>query len=224
MTRLLLLSALSLAACTALEPAAPGDQGGWRPFERREVTARRTAPALEVTADAAGLLRPADRALIEGADDAVIAALYEALPRARDADAIAASRRALTAPAQPLGSEPFLGEYRCRVIRHGGAAGVTAYRDWSCNVRIDGDYLVFEKTGGSELMVGALMVSPSLDADGRTTLLYAGTRHGAGQAPTPYPEGEAEVGLFERFGENRYRLVLPSADGGLDVVELRRAS
>ena len=225
MTRLpFLLSAALLVSCTTLEPVAPGDQGGWRPFERQSTPARRAAPTPEVAADAAGLLRAQDRALIEGADDAVIGALYDALPRARDAAAIGASRRALTAAAEPLGSEPFLGDYRCRVIRHGGPAGVTVYRDWSCVIRIDGDLLVLEKTGGSELMAGTLMVSPSLAADGRTTLLYAGTRRGAGEAPAPYPEGRAEVGLFERFGEQRYRLVLPGTNGGLDVLELRRAA
>ena len=235
--RALLPLALLLAACvTDAPPPAPGDDGAraWRPQLRLPQVARSDRAArpargdrAEGAPDAADLLLPQDREKVARLRQTVTAALFEGLAARRpDESALAASREVLTAGVLPLGPEPLVGAYRCRTLKHGGALAITAYRYWDCAVTSEGGDLILAKPSGSQRMIGRLMVSPSLGADGLTGLLYAGTEYGAGGTPAPYPDGErTEVGLFERIGEDRYRLMIPEPgiEGRLDVIDLVRA-
>ncbi len=151
------------------------------------------------------IARPADIARIEG---------------------IAATSRppaagALLAPALPRASPPP-GPYQCRVTRIGagtGRRGLIRYPIYFCHVGVAGAWLSFAKQTGAERFDGYLYP----DSDSR--LIFLGASAAAGERMAPgYGENEARnlVGVFERVGAMRYRLVIPSAQGGsrLDVVEL----
>ena len=221
-----------LAACVTAPPA-PGDEGARRvslpglPLPgASEATDRGARPRAPLAPDASGVLRPEDRAKVERLRETVAAALLEAVEAGRvEPGAVAASRAALTPPVQPFPATGIAGAYRCRTIKHGGPVGVIAYRDWSCTIRVEGDALVLAKPEGSQRMLGRLLIAPSLGADGRTALLYAGSEYLSDEQPAPYPGGRPEVGLFEHTGGGSYRLMIPEpgVEGLLDVIALKRA-
>lgn len=224
-----LLATPLLAACVATEPLAPGDEGARRlpginlPY--REAPRPGAREARPLAPDASVLLRPEDRAKIARLRETTAAALLDAIASGRSARGdLAASRAALTAVPLPFPTTGIAGAYRCRTIKHGGPVGVIAYRDFACSIRVEGDALILAKPEGSQRMLGRLMIAPSLGADGRTALLYAGSEYLSDESPVPYPGGRPEVGLFERTDETRYRLVIPEPgiEGLLDVIALER--
>ena len=225
--RVRLAAPLLLAACVATPPA-PGDDGARR-FPGVSLPTRDAGPAPRplppLGPDASGVLRPEDRAKVERLRETVAAALLEAVEAHGVAPAaVTASRAALTPPAQPFPATGIAGAYRCRTIKHGGPVGLVAYQDWSCTVRVEGGALVLAKPEGSQRMLGRLLIAPSLGADGRTALLYAGSEYLSDEEPVPYPGGRPEVGLFEHTGGGSYRLTIPEpgVEGLLDVIALER--
>ena len=121
-------------------------------------------------------------------------------------------------PAPPPGS------YRCRLIKIGAAQGrepaFQAFPEFFCHIRGDRpDALFFTKQTGSELPGGWL------HDDGERRLVLTGARqHGINDAPLVYgsePDRDL-VGVIERVGPFRWRLVLPwrGQRSGLDVYEL----
>ena len=227
----LLLAAL-LTGCVVTAPPAPGDEGARRialpglSLPGAEPTERAARPLAPLAPDASGTLRPEDRAKVERLRETIAAALLDAVAAGGSTGAsIEASRAALTPPSQPFPASGIAGDYRCRTIKHGGPVGVIAYRDWSCTIRVEGDALVLAKPEGSQRMLGRLLIAPSLDADGRTALLYAGSEYLSDEEPMPYPGGRPEVGLFEHTGGGSYRLMIPEpgVEGLLDVIALERA-
>ena len=229
----LLTLSVSLAACVATAPPAPGDEGARRVGlpglslpGTSEPTGRAPQPRAPLAPDASGVLRPEDRAKVERLRETVAAALLDALEAGRtEPGAVAASRAALTPTARAFPTTGIAGAYRCRTIKHGGPAGLVAYRDFACTIRVEGDALVLAKPEGSQRMLGRLLIAPSLDADGRTALLYAGTEYTSNEQPVPYPGGRPEVGLFEHTGDGSYRLMIPEpgVEGLLDVIAFERS-
>jgi hypothetical protein len=149
-------------------------------------------------------------------------------------DALAASRRyrvqiglqgdLLVAGAARNHPAPPPGSYRCRLVKLGAAQGrepaFRAFPEYFCHIRGDrSDSLFFTKQTGSELPGGWL------HADGDRRLVLTGARqHAADGEPIVYgtePDRDV-VGVIERIGPFRWRLVLPWRDGrpGLDVYEL----
>lgn len=121
-------------------------------------------------------------------------------------------------PAPPPGS------YRCRLVKLGAAQGrepaFQTFPEFFCHIRGDrADALFFTKQTGSELPGGWL------HADGERRLVLTGAKqHGVNDAPLVYgtePERDL-VGVVERIGPFRWRLVLPwrGERQGLDVYEL----
>jgi len=121
-------------------------------------------------------------------------------------------------PAPPPGS------YHCRLVKIGAAGGrepsFKSFPEFFCYVRGDSaDSLFFAKQTGSELPGGYL------HTDGDRRLVLTGARqHGATQEPLTYGSepGRDLVGVMERIGPFRWRLVLPWRDGkdGLDIYEM----
>lgn len=118
---------------------------------------------------------------------------------------------------------PPPGSYRCRMIRIGATGRrtrpFTAYRPFFCHVGVEGDLLSLTKQTGSQRPGGYLHV----DRDDR--LIFLGSLAlGSEDVPLPYGEDPERdmIGLFERVGPFRYRLVVPwpRADSRLDVFEL----
>ncbi len=116
------------------------------------------------------------------------------------------------------------GSYHCRLVRIGEARGrrpaVQVFPEFFCFVRGEGKgQLSFTKQTGSELPGGWL--HPASD---KGLVLLGARQRAAGDNSIAYGDDEERdlVGLLERIGYFRWRLVLPSRDGvpGVDIYEL----
>ena len=119
---------------------------------------------------------------------------------------------------------PSPGSYMCRVIRLGSAKprepAYQAFKPFFCHVGVNGEQLSITKQTGSQRPGGYLW-----DTDDTRRLVFLGTLAlGTEDAPLAYGEDPARnmAGLFERYGDFRYRLVVPwpRQDSKLDVFEL----
>lgn len=123
--------------------------------------------------------------------------------------------------------QPPPGAYRCRTFKLGSRDGQgLAYVDYPwfrCTIELTpGGDLILTKTTGSQRARGLLY--PDTD----TRLVYIGAQAwGADEKGYPaygqMPERD-QIGVLERIGENRWRLVLPwpKQESKLEVLELRR--
>lgn len=121
--------------------------------------------------------------------------------------------------------QPPPGSYRCRSIKLGtnspGGPGYLEYPFFRCTIELTpGGDLVLTKTTGSQRTRGLLYP----DTDRR--LVFVGAQAWSAQETTWPAYGEQrirdQVGLFERIGSNRWRLVLPwpKVDSKLEILEL----
>jgi hypothetical protein len=123
--------------------------------------------------------------------------------------------------------QPPPGAYRCRAIKLGsngpGGLGYLAYPFFRCTVELTpGGDLVLTKTTGSQRTRGLLYP----DTDRR--LVFVGAQ-AWGLDETTFPAyGDQpirdQVGVFERIGSDRWRLVIPwpRVDSKLEILELVR--
>ena len=128
---------------------------------------------------------------------------------------------ALTDPAPPPG------DYDCRTIKLGTPSAdlltYVSYPAFRCRIGRDGDRMTFTKLSGSQRPIGRLYP----DVDRR--LVFLGTLQ-LGDERRSHQYGIDEerdmVGLVERIGERRWRLVLPYPhfESLLDVIELTPAA
>lgn len=186
---------------------APGEQGGtddWR--------------AVATDGDAARLTRLDD-------------AWREALSEARAAG-FGDELRTLGALVDPNAGQagrlqPPPGEYRCRTFKLGKMGetglGYVAYPAFRCLVELTpGGDLILSKMTGSQRTRG--LIYP--DTDRRLVFLGA-QAWGSGETGFPLygeqPQRD-QIGVVERIGDNRWRLVLPypKQESKLDVMELTR--
>jgi len=194
-------------AAPAPAPPADGEQGGTADW-------RQVASA----ADAANLGR-LDQAWRLGraeAEDKGFADEVEALGPLVDPNAGQAGRL-----------QPAPGTYRCRTINLGskgeGGLAFIAYPFFRCTIELTpGGDLILTKATGSQRTRGLLYP----DTDRR--LVFVGAE-AWGMDETGYPDyGDQpirdQVGVFERIGSNRWRLVIPwpKVDSKLEILELVR--
>lgn len=186
-------------------PAA-GEQGGtdqWRAVAKRD--------------DAASLGRLDDawRMARAEADAKGFAAKVEKLGVLVDPNAAQAGRL-----------QPPPGAYRCRTIKMGSRDGAgLAYVDYpwfACSVELTpGGDLILSKTTGSQRTQGLLYP----DTDRR--LVYVGAQAWGDEAHYPRygqtPERD-QLGVLERIGQNRWRLVIPwpKQEAKLELLEIVR--
>lgn len=123
--------------------------------------------------------------------------------------------------------QPAPGAYRCRTINLGsngaGGVGYLEYPWFRCTIELTpGGDLILTKTTGSQRTRGLLYP----DTDRR--LVFIGAQ-AWGIEETTFPRyGEQsvrdQVGVFERIGSNRWRLVIPwpKVDSKLEILELTR--
>lgn len=123
--------------------------------------------------------------------------------------------------------QPPPGEYRCRSVRMGvkGSVGLAyiAYPFFRCSVELTpGGDLILTKTTGSQRTRGLLFP----DTDRR--LIYVGAQAWGDQEQGFPRYGQIrerdQVGVFERIGSNRWRLVIPfpKQEAQIDILELTR--
>lgn len=134
--------------------------------------------------------------------------------------------------AQPGRVQPAPGDYRCRTLKLGRASdadggtqgGGLAYVDYpwfACTVALTpGGDLILTKTTGSQRTRGLLYP----DTDRR--MIYVGAQ-ALSEAETRFPAyGEQadrdQVGVLERVGQNRWRLVIPwpRQEAKLELLEI----
>jgi hypothetical protein len=201
----LLPLALALAACqTTTTPPTPPETVAAPPEEESWRTA----------------VREADTGRLDRLASAWSEGLAEARPRfgrAIDAEgALLNPTAGLARAALPPGS------YNCRLIRLGAGprrAAFTAYPSYFCYVGVEDELLAFTKQTGSERQAGYVWN----DTDVRSVFL--GTMvEGTETEPRAYGQDSARdlVGVVERVGPFRYRIVFPWPQGGakIEVLEL----
>ncbi len=137
---------------------------------------------------------------------------------------LAVQDAALASP--PL--QPPPGKYRCRTIKVGSMNGdglkYVAYPWFTCTVELTpGGDLILTKTTGSQRTRG--LIYPDSDNPGR--LIYVGAQ-AWGDTETTFPAyGEKaerdQVGVVERIGAGRWRMVVPwpKQESKLDILEIR---
>lgn len=198
---------LDPAPTTPATPPTPGEQGGssdWRAVVSAEDATR------------LGRLDQAWRLGRAEAEDKGFATQVEALGNLVDPNA------GLTGRLQPAP-----GAYRCRTIKLGShdnaGPGYLEYPWFRCTVELTpGGDLILTKTTGSQRTRGLLYP----DTDKR--LIFVGAA-AWGMDETGYPAygqmpARDQVGVFERIGADRYRVVIPwpRYDSKLEILELAR--
>lgn len=117
---------------------------------------------------------------------------------------------------------PPPGDYACRTIKLGSQSGMlayVAYQPFRCRIRADGESLIFAKLTGSQRPIGRLY------ADHDRRMVFLGTMQ-LGDERRAYQYGiDADrdmIGMVERIGERRWRLVIPSPrfESLTDAIEL----
>ena len=192
---------------TPTAPPAEGVQGGTDDW--RQVASAADASLL-------GRLDQAWRLARAEAEDAGFASEVERLGPLVDPNAALAGRL-----------QPTPGTYRCRTIKLGrrvedqGLAYV-AYPFFACSVELTpGGDLILTKTTGSQRTRGLLYP----DTDRR--LVYVGAQAWGDEADFPaYGQNRErdQVGVLERIGDQRWRLVLPwpKQEAKLELLEIMR--
>ncbi|RAK56687.1 DUF4893 domain-containing protein [Phenylobacterium deserti] len=181
------------------------------------IPAAASAASAEYRQDA----RPADLARLARLDQAWREALSHASPQQlRGLGAVVRPDAALVRP------EPTPGAYRCRTLKLGlkGAApssGLITYGWFRCRVELTpGGDLILSKTTGSQRPMGHLY------PDTRRRQVYLGAVAWGDEGPVRYGDNDErdQIGVFERIGAQRYRLVLPypKQESTLDILELAR--
>lgn len=120
---------------------------------------------------------------------------------------------ALPRPATPPG------RYQCRLIRFGDrrrGPAFAIFKPFFCYVEQEGALTTLVKETGTERQAGRLW------PDGDTRLIFLGALARGRETPPAYGEmSESDLaGVVERFAPFRWRLVIPRASGGLDILEL----
>lgn len=201
----LLAACLLLPACQTPAPPSPPEI---IPIPPEEVSWRRAVR--EEDADRLGRLTDAWR-------EGLAEARGRGLARQVDVEgALLLPDGALPRAALPPGS------YYCRLIRLGTGprrAAFTAYPSYFCHVGVEDDLLAFTKQTGSERPAGYIWA----DGDGHGVFLGAMVLGNEAQV-SAYGQDAARdlVGIVERVGPFRYRLVMPWPQNGakIDVLEL----
>lgn len=199
-------------AGTGATPGAPttpagGEQGGtddWR------------SVATAADAMSLGRLDQAWRLARAEAEDAGFAEQVEALGPLVDPNAGQAGRL-----------QPAPGDYRCRTVKlgrrtEGQGLAYVAYPYFRCSVELTpGGDLILTKGSGSQRSRGLLY--PHTDRQ----LVFLGTTAWGDETNWPAYGARAErdqIGVLERIGDNRWRLVLPwpKQEAKLELLELVR--
>lgn len=149
----------------------------------------------------------------------------EALAQAQPANQAAITREGpLLDPDSALpGARLPAGDYRCRTIKLGaqttGHAVFTAYEPRLCRIGAEGNRLHFTVLDGPQRPIGILF------PDAGRRMVFLGTLQLGDEALAYRYSRDRErdmIGLLERIGDHRWRLVLPHPhfESLLDVIEL----
>ena len=143
--------------------------------------------------------------------------------RRNHADAVAGQGALLEPDAALLDPAPPAGNYLCRTIKLGSSRGNSlewvAYPQYRCRIAQEGAVLHFARLDGSQRPIGHIY------PDGVRRMIFLGSLQlGDERQVLPYGSDMRRdmVGIVERVGERRWRLVFPrpAFESILDVIEL----
>jgi hypothetical protein len=211
------LAAAALAACATTPPPPPP------PPAPPPVPPAPEAPVGVVLDDWRGVITPADRDRYQRRAAAWTLALEQARRQPASGDLTARGPLIDPAPARP-GVAPPPGAYRCRTVKLGsqgdeGGLGYVVYGWFACRIEQTPAGLKLVKRTGSQRPAGLLF--PENDREmvflGSMALASEPTARSYGQRPE-----RDMVGVLERVGEARWRLVTPwpATESNLDLLEL----
>ncbi|MEJ6789703.1 DUF4893 domain-containing protein [Brevundimonas sp. BR2-1] len=226
-----LLSACGESAPPAAAPAPAEAPASPTPPSEAPAAPGRTAPTVEGeqggTADWRQVVSAADAANLGRLDQAWRLGRAEAEDKGF-ADKVEALGPLVDPNAGQTGRlQPAPGDYRCRTIKLGsnspGGLGYLEYPWFRCTVELTpGGDLILTKTTGSQRTRGLLYP----DTDNR--LVFVGAQ-AWGMDETGFPRyGQQpirdQVGVFQRIGSDRWRLVIPwpKVESKLEILELIR--
>lgn len=175
-----------------------------------------------VLTDWRGPITATDRDRLNRLDRAWSQALAEAR-RTEGSGDLASVGNLIDPDAARPGAEPPVGDYRCRTIKlgnqGGGGLGYVVYGWFDCRVERTGRGLRFSKLTGSQRQTGLLFP----EAADRMVFLggLALSDEPAANSYGQNPERDI-VGVWERFGDRRWRLVMPYPvfESTLDLLEV----
>ena len=218
-----LLAALTLAACQQ-EAAPPSAPASAPPAAALAPPPAAPAPAPpQASDDWRGYAKPEDADRLKRMD----AAWAMGLGKAREAGH-GAELETLGALADPKGKvlagpHPAPGDYRCRTFKLGGSLGFISYPWFRCRVELTpgGDLRLIKLTGSQR-------TEGSFYPDEERRLVYLGAQAWGSDETRASRYGDDpkrdQIGVLERVGDQRWRLVLPwpRLESDLDLVELAR--
>ncbi|MGZ8407626.1 MAG: DUF4893 domain-containing protein [Caulobacteraceae bacterium] len=185
------------------------------------ILALAAGPALAASADWTRDARPDDVQRLDNLRSAWTTALRQARRDGHGAEL--AGLGALADPKAGLDRpEPPPGAYRCRTIKLGDSRAhllsYVAYPWFRCRIELaPGGDLILDKTTGSQRTRGHLY------PQNRRRLVYIGAQAWGDDRPYVYGQDRErdQIGVFERIGPQRWRLVLPwpKQESDLDLLE-----
>jgi len=172
-----------------------------------------------------------DRDRIHRHDEAFGRAMMQALAEGTDED-VATLTQVFADPPRAFGDADITGPWRCRTIKLGGPyGGLTIYSWFDCEIRTEGEALVFEKLTGSQRTFGRLYpVGP----EEPMRMVYLGAAHYGYEEPRAYGgrlnlrgadrENRDDVGILTSRGPGRMLIGFPwpILESDYDILELRR--
>jgi hypothetical protein len=215
-----ILIAAAFAACTAAqaEPAQAAPAG----TAPAQAPPSLTPPCDPLTAAWRAEVTEGDRRRLRDWRQAWIDALEQARAAGHAAE-IAREGPLLDPDAALTEPTPPPGDYDCRTIKIGARSGeglaYVPYPPFHCRIEVQGDRTSFTKLTGSQRPTGRLFP----DVDRR--MIFLGTLQLGDESRAYEYDVDDErdmIGLVERVGEGRWRLVLPYPhfESLLDVIEL----
>jgi hypothetical protein len=226
-----ILAALILAACSAEAPAPPGAPAEQAQAPEPAAVNTITPPAQPTPATPEPQASDNWRDYANAEDEGRIARLDAAWDKAIESvnngrhETEFANLGALGDPKVSLPRpHPAPGVYRCRTIKLGQRMGMIAYGWFKCEIALTpGGDLVFSKLTGSQRSFGKLYPGEG------NRLIFIGTQAWGNAPEDTAPEYgkdplRDQVGVWERIGDQRWRLALPwpRVESDLDLVEVAR--
>ena len=177
-------------------------------------------------AGAQTMLRPADKARLDGLLDSAGAGLLQALAQGARGDIDLLQEALAGAPMAPI-ETTLAGDWQCRMIKTGETPPLVVYAPFRCRITAEGADFRFEKLTGSQRIAGRI----GLRDEG---MVLSGSGYVEGTGPIPYEEFAEDfatdgtlwpvVGLVEQVSPDRARVLMPwpLVESAFDVLELTR--
>lgn len=172
-------------------------------------------------------MRPQEAERLAAFDTTFGEAVRGALAEGRRGD-VDLLQEALSGPALAPVQSQLAGDWRCRTLKLGGLAPLTAYAPFDCRFTPEGAVFRFEKLSGSQRTSGTVF------ADDAGRLIYLGVGYVADAEPVAYadlPDGLAgdgiiqpQVGLVEQVSPTKARILFPApvVESQFDILYLTR--